>query len=30
MELNKRQVETPTGGHWHAQTVSRVRERLKS
>ena len=30
MELNKRQVETPAGGRWHAQTVSRVRERLGS
>jgi DNA invertase Pin-like site-specific DNA recombinase len=27
-ELNRRGVETPAGGKWHAQTVIRVRERL--
>jgi DNA invertase Pin-like site-specific DNA recombinase len=27
-ELNKRKVETPAGGHWHAATVLRVRKRL--
>ena len=27
-ELNRRGVETPSGGKWHAQTVIRVRERL--
>ena len=29
LELNKRQIETPAGGRWHAQTVSRIRERLQ-
>ena len=29
LELNKRQIETPAGGRWHAQTVSRVRARLQ-
>jgi len=28
VELNKRQVETPAGGAWHAVTVLRVRKRL--
>jgi DNA invertase Pin-like site-specific DNA recombinase len=27
-ELNKRKIETPAGGKWHAQTVIRARERL--
>jgi DNA invertase Pin-like site-specific DNA recombinase len=27
-ELNKRKVETPSGGRWHAATVLRVRDRL--
>lgn len=27
-ELNRRGIETPAGGQWHAQTVIRVRERL--
>jgi hypothetical protein len=27
-ELNKREVETPAGGQWHAVQVIRVRERL--
>ena len=27
-ELNERQVATPAGGRWHAQTVRRVRDRL--
>jgi DNA invertase Pin-like site-specific DNA recombinase len=27
-ELNRRCLETPAGGKWHAQTVIRVRERL--
>ena len=27
-ELNRRQIETPAGGKWHAVTVIRVRERL--
>jgi DNA invertase Pin-like site-specific DNA recombinase len=29
IELNARKIETPTGAKWHAQTVSRVRERLQ-
>jgi len=29
LELNKRQIETPAGGRWHAQTVSRIRKRLQ-
>jgi hypothetical protein len=28
MELNHRNVETPSGGRWHPETVSRVRRRL--
>ena len=28
-ELNRRKVETPAGGQWHAATVIRVRERLQ-
>jgi DNA invertase Pin-like site-specific DNA recombinase len=28
-ELNRRRVETPAGGQWHAATVIRVRERLQ-
>jgi DNA invertase Pin-like site-specific DNA recombinase len=28
IELNRRMVETPSGGRWHAETVSRVRRRL--
>jgi DNA invertase Pin-like site-specific DNA recombinase len=28
-ELNRRKIETPAGGRWHAQTVIRVRERLQ-
>jgi hypothetical protein len=28
-ELNKRKVETPSGGQWHAATVLRVRDRLQ-
>src|SRR3954454_10229168 len=27
-ELNRREIATPTGGHWHAQTVIRVLARL--
>jgi DNA invertase Pin-like site-specific DNA recombinase len=27
-ELNRRQIETPAGGKWHAMTVIRVRDRL--
>jgi hypothetical protein len=25
--LNSRKIETPAGGRWHAETVSRVRQR---
>ena len=28
IELNRRNVETPSGGRWHPETVSRVRRRL--
>jgi DNA invertase Pin-like site-specific DNA recombinase len=28
LELNRRQVATPAGGQWHAQTASRVLKRL--
>jgi len=28
VELNKRGVATPKGGHWHALTVMRLRQRL--
>jgi DNA invertase Pin-like site-specific DNA recombinase len=28
IELNRRKVETPSGGQWHPETVSRVRRRL--
>jgi hypothetical protein len=27
-ELNQREVATPQGGRWHAQTIIRVLERL--
>src|SRR5262245_20216539 len=27
-ELNRRKIETPAGGDWHAVTVIRLRERL--
>jgi DNA invertase Pin-like site-specific DNA recombinase len=29
-ELNRRAIETPAGGQWHAMTVKRVRARLAS
>ena len=29
-ELNARNVATPTGGRWHAQTVIRVQRRLEA
>jgi DNA invertase Pin-like site-specific DNA recombinase len=29
-ELNRRGIATPKGGHWHALTVMRLRERLKT
>ena len=27
-ELNRRGIETPSGGKWYAQTVKRIRKRL--
>jgi DNA invertase Pin-like site-specific DNA recombinase len=29
IELNNRKIETPAGGRWHPETVSRVRRRLQ-
>jgi hypothetical protein len=28
-ELNKRKIETPSGGAWYAQTVIRIRGRMQ-
>ncbi len=30
IELNNRKIETPAGGRWHPETVSRVRRRLRN